>query len=86
VLGGLASNILDTVFMFSTGVIYPYYAALPRAPGSITVLEDQHMAGALMSVTGTLVITVMVMVMLGLWLQATERLDEASVRPGQARG
>jgi len=81
VLGGLASNILDTVFMFSTGVIYPYYAALPRAPGSITVLEDQHMAGALMSVSGTLVITIMVMVMLGLWLQASERLDEAPVHP-----
>jgi cytochrome c oxidase assembly factor CtaG len=85
VLGGLASNILDTVFMFSTGVIYPYYAALPREPGSITVLEDQHMAGALMSVSGTLVITVMVMLMLGLWLQATERLDEGSARPGPVR-
>lgn len=86
VLGGLASNILDTVFMFSTGVIYPYYASLPREPGSVTVLEDQHIAGAIMSVSGTLVITVMVMVMLGLWLQATERLDEAPVRPRPLRG
>jgi len=32
-------------------------------------------------VSGTLFITVMVMVMLGLWLQATERLDEAPVHP-----
>lgn len=86
VLGGLVSNILDTVFMFSTGVIYPYYAELPREPGSITVLEDQHIAGAIMSVSGTLIITVMVMVMIGLWLQASERLDERSLRPGAARG
>lgn len=85
VLGGLASNILDTVFMFSTGVIYPYYAAIPRAPGSATVLEDQHIAGAIMSVSGTVVITVMVMVMIGLWLQATERLSESPVRPHPAR-
>jgi cytochrome c oxidase assembly factor CtaG len=86
VLGGLASNILDTVFMFSTGVIYPFYAALPREPGSITVLEDQHIAGAIMSVSGTIVISVMVMVMIGLWLQATERLSEAPIRPHTARG
>ena len=80
IVGGLASNILDTVFMFSTGVIYSYYATLPREPGAVTVLEDQHIAGAIMSVSGTIIITCMVMVMIGLWLQATERLDEASVR------
>lgn len=86
VLGGLASNILDTIFMFSTGVIYPYYASLPREPGSVTVLEDQHIAGAIMSVSGTVIITVMVMVMIALWLQAIERLDQATVRPRPARG
>jgi putative membrane protein len=87
VLGGLASNILDTVFMFSTGVIYPYYANLPRRPGGLTVLEDQHIAGAVMSATGAVLITVMVMVMIGLWLQAVERLDEATtVRPRAMHG
>lgn len=86
VLGGLASNILDTVFMFSTGVIYPYYAARPRNPGAITVLEDQHIGGAIMSVSGTVIITIMVMVMIGLWLIETERLSEAPVRPRAVRG
>ncbi len=85
ILGGLASNLLDTVFMFSTGVIYPYYAALPREPGAITVLEDQHIAGAIMSVSGTVIITVMVMVMIGLWLQATERLSDTPIRPRPVR-
>lgn len=85
IMGGLASNILDTVFMFSTGVIYPYYATLPREPGSLTVLEDQHIAGGIMSVSGTVIITVMIMVMIGLWLQATERLGDAPARPRPAR-
>lgn len=85
VLGGLASNILDTVFMFSTGVVYPFYAALPRKPGDITVLEDQHIAGGIMSVSGTIIISVMVVVMLGLWLQSIERLSEAAVRPRPVR-
>jgi cytochrome c oxidase assembly factor CtaG len=85
ILGGLASNLLDTVFMFSTGVIYPYYAALPREPGAITVLEDQHIAGAIMSVSGTVIMTVMVMVMIGLWLQATERLSDTPIRPRPVR-
>lgn len=85
VLGGLASNVLDSVFMFSTGVIYSYYAALPREPGSITLLEDQHIAGAIMSVSGTIIITGMVMVMIGLWLQAIERLSDAPVRPRPMR-
>jgi cytochrome c oxidase assembly factor CtaG len=71
--------------MFSTGVIYPYYAALPREPGAITVLEDQHIAGAIMSVSGTVIITVMVMVMIGLWLQATERLSDTPIRPRPVR-
>jgi cytochrome c oxidase assembly factor CtaG len=74
-LGGLMSNVLDTVFMFSTGVIYPFYAAEPRAPGSLSVLEDQHIAGALMSATGTVIIAGMVIVMLGLWLQASEQSE-----------
>ena len=81
IVGGLASNILDTVFMFSTGVIYSYYATVPREPGAVTVLEDQHIAGAIMSVSGTIIITCMVMVMIGLWLQASERQDEVSARP-----
>jgi cytochrome c oxidase assembly factor CtaG len=85
ILGGLASNLLDTVFMFSTGVIYPYYAALPREPGAITVLEDQHIAGAIMSVSGTVIMTVMVLVMIGLWLQATERLSDTPIRPRPVR-
>ena len=88
ILGGLASNILDTVFMFSTGVIYSYYAALPREAGAVSVLEDQHIAGAIMSVSGTIIITCMVMVMIGLWLQASERLDQSPTRarrqPGRA--
>jgi hypothetical protein len=41
-----------------------------------------------MSVSGTIIITCMVMVMIGLWLQASERLDQtpAHVRrqPGRA--
>ncbi|MGE5333881.1 MAG: cytochrome c oxidase assembly protein [Nitrososphaerota archaeon] len=85
VLVGLASKILDSVFMFSTGVIYPYYASLPRKPGTITVLEDQHIAGAIMSVSGVIIITSVVMVMIGLWLQAIERLSDAPVRPRPMR-
>lgn len=81
ILGGLASNMLDSVFMFSTGVIYSYYATLPRAPGAVTVLEDQHIAGAIMSVSTTVIGACMAMVMVGLWLQASERLDEAPARP-----
>lgn len=81
VLAGLASNLVDTVLMFSTGVIYPYYTTIEHAPGTITVIEDQHIAGALMGAIGAVVIAGMTMVALGLWLQESERLSETPVRP-----
>jgi putative membrane protein len=70
-------NVLNGFFIFSTGVLYPYYAALPRSLGGLSLLEDQHIAGAVMDVPGTAILVVFVMVLLGLWLQEDERAGVA---------
>jgi cytochrome c oxidase assembly factor CtaG len=73
---GLASNVLDTVLMFSTRPIYPHYASLSRSSTDMTALVDQHVAGGIMSVSSMIILFVAVCAMLGLWLAADEREAE----------
>lgn len=79
---GLHSNVLGAVFVFSTGPLYAYYAALPRAAGTISLLADQHFAGAAMDVPGTIVFFVAIIALLGFWLQEDERAPDLASAPG----
>ena len=77
----LVLNVLGAVFVFSTGTIYPYYAALSRAAGATTVLVDQHLAGAAMDVPGTLVFFATIIIILWRWLESDEREANAERPP-----
>ncbi len=72
----LHSNIFGAVFVFSTGTMYPYYAALPRSASALSVLADQHLAGAAMDVPGTIVFFIAIIALLGFWLQEDERASD----------
>jgi cytochrome c oxidase assembly factor CtaG len=74
-LGGLGmySNLLGSLFVFSTGPFYPYYANLPRSSGMIDVLVDQHLGGAAMDVPGTIIFFVAMWTCLLTWLREDEQ-------------
>jgi putative membrane protein len=82
ITSAMVMNGLAAVYMFSTGPIYPYYAALNRPSGGLTVLEDQHLAGAAMDVPGTILIFCIVVTVLWLWLRDDER---AAASPEEQR-
>jgi cytochrome c oxidase assembly factor CtaG len=77
----LWANVIGSVFMFSNGPMYPFYAALPRTPGMMTVVMDQHFAAAAMDIPGVLIFFAACMSLIGLWLQADEREAEAVRAP-----
>jgi putative membrane protein len=66
-------NGLAAVYMYSTSPMYPYYAALPRSIGEISALTDQHIAGAVMDVPGTILFALAICALLVLWLREDER-------------
>ena len=76
-VAALALNVLGGVFVFSTGPLYPYYAALRRDAQSIPVLIDQHLAGAAMDIPGTFIFFTVIIIILWRWLESDER--EAAV-------
>lgn len=81
-LAAIQANVLGSVFMFSTGVLYPHYAAFARSATDLTVLQDQHFAAAAMDLPGTFVFFIGIIALLGLWLQAEENAPESrAARP-----
>ena len=52
IVADLSNTILSVLFTFSSRVLYPYYAEVPRLAG-LSVLEDQSAAGVLMWVPGS---------------------------------
>ena len=75
-LAAVQSNVLGSVFMFSTGALYPYYAALPRSSSDLTLLQDQHFAAAAMDVPATIIFFLGIVALLGFWLQAEENASD----------
>lgn len=73
ITSAMVMNGLAAIYMFSTAPIYPFYAALPHPAGGLTVLEDQHLAGAAMDVPGTILIFCVVVTIVALWLREDER-------------
>lgn len=81
----MVMNGLSAVYMYSTAPMYPYYAALPRPAGVISALVDQHIAGAVMDVPGTVLIFVAISALILLWLRDDERHEDTGVRPSGGR-
>lgn len=75
----MASNFLAAVYMFSTAPLYPYYADLHRPAGAISTLVDQHIAGAVMDVPGTILFFIAIVALIALWLREDEREAAAEV-------
>jgi putative membrane protein len=69
----LVLNVLGGVFVFSTGPLYPYYAALHRTASTLPLLVDQHLAGAAMDVPGTIIFFTTAIIILWRWLENDER-------------
>lgn len=69
----LAMSLVAMVFIFDPVPIYGYYATLSRPAGTIPLMVDQTVAGALMNVACFTVMGVAFMVLLGLWLGEDER-------------
>lgn len=82
----IVMNGLAAVYMYSTAPMYAYYAALPRPPGTMSALVDQHYAGSVMDVPGTILFFMAICALLVLWLREDERApDRPEVRPSGGR-
>ena len=79
ILVGMYSNLLASLYMFSTVPFYAYYSHLHPAGGA--ALVDQHLAGAAMDVPGVLLLWSALLWLLWLWLSADEKAGEAEVSP-----
>jgi putative membrane protein len=77
---GMYSNVIGSIFVFSTAPFYAYYVNLPRASGAASPLVDQHLAGAAMDVPGTIVLFIAVTFLLWLWLRDDERAGQHESR------
>jgi cytochrome c oxidase assembly factor CtaG len=80
----LVMNVLGAVYVFSTGPLYPFYAALPRGADTTPLLVDQHLAGAAMDVPNTIVFFMMMINVLWRWLESDERERSAERAPGSS--
>jgi cytochrome c oxidase assembly factor CtaG len=78
VLIGMHSNLLGSLYMFSTAPFYPYYISVHSAAGA---LVDQHLAGAAMDVPGTLLLWSALSVLLWIWLSDDERAGQTVATP-----
>jgi cytochrome c oxidase assembly factor CtaG len=73
----LHGNLLDWVLMSATTPIYAYYAALPRSPGMVSAVIDEHFAAGIMMTASLFAFVALLMVIAGLWLLEDERRTEA---------
>jgi cytochrome c oxidase assembly factor CtaG len=66
-------NALDWFLLSATTPIYGYYAALPRAPGMVSAVVDEHLAAGIMMSATMFAFILMLVVIAGLWLAEEER-------------
>jgi putative membrane protein len=79
VLVGMHSNLLGSLYMFSTVPFYPYYISSHSTAGA--ALVDQHLAGAAMDVPGTLLLWGALSVLLWVWLSQDEQAGQTTATP-----
>lgn len=76
---GIVSYVLGSVYVFSTGPIYAHYTTLARPAGLMSVLVDQHFAGAAMDIPSMLAFFLATIIVIGLLLQEEERAQDEPV-------
>lgn len=59
-------NVPVAFLAFATGVVYKFYATVPR-PFSVSAVEDQQLAAAIMKIGGTLLIWSVMLVVFARW-------------------
>jgi putative membrane protein len=74
----LLPNVPAAFLAFAEVALYSWYVDAPRI-SSLTAVEDQQLAGALMKVCGTLLLWSIIVVQFFRWYQATERDGGADV-------
>jgi putative membrane protein len=62
---------LGLVLAFAPSPLYPGYAALASRPGGLSALADQHLAGGIMWVPGSISFTVAIVLFAYRWLEET---------------
>ncbi len=82
ILIGMYSNLLGSIYMFSTVPFYPYY--IHQHPAGGAALVDQHLAGAAMDVPGVLLLWAALSVFLWIWLSEDEKAGQAEVAQANA--
>jgi len=75
-LQSIIPNVPVAFLTLSTGVVYSFYAHVPR-PFAISALTDQQVAGAIMKVGGTILLWSIILVVFFRWYAAEERADRA---------
>jgi putative membrane protein len=78
-LQSVIPNVPVAFLTLSTGVLYSYYAHVPRlpAPFAISAITDQQLAGALMKVGGTALLWSIILVVFFQWYNVEQRQDRA---------
>jgi cytochrome c oxidase assembly factor CtaG len=82
-LADLQNTLLAAWLTFSSRVLYPYYSNVPRI-GGFSTLDDQHLAGVLMWVPGSVAFLVPLFWLGVTYLLGTDR-DKPHRRPALAR-
>jgi cytochrome c oxidase assembly factor CtaG/ferredoxin len=80
IVADLSNTILSVLLTFSSRVLYPYYAEIPRLAG-LSVLEDQSAAGVLMWVPGSIAF-LLPLFGIGVRLLGGPEDDKVTRRPG----
>jgi cytochrome c oxidase assembly factor CtaG len=70
-VGMAACSLLGIVLAFTPSPLYPGYADLVSRPGGISALADQHLAGGIMWVPGSISFTVAFVLFAYRWLEET---------------
>jgi len=71
--GMVVGSALGLVLAFAPTPLYPGYADLESRPGGISALADQHLAGGIMWVPGSISFTAAVVLFAYRWLEETAR-------------
>jgi putative membrane protein len=75
-LQSVIPNVPVAFLTLSTGVVYSFYAHVPR-PFPISVLTDQQLAGAIMKIGGTTLLWSIILVVFFKWYGAQVLIDRA---------
>jgi putative membrane protein len=72
-VGMAVGSVLGLVLAFAPSPLYPGYADLVSRPGGISALADQHLAGGIMWVPGSISFTAAIVFFAYRWLEETAR-------------